>query len=259
MKSYKFLFENINNVKTEQVGFRTLSEMSMDPFELLPSFNNDISEFEDNEKNKQGEYELSTKLHDILSEMDLMGDGLLDVADFSTAIMSVIADEDTFDFMSISMKIFGDDELAKDEMDSAKIEDIISLIVNSANGDIVELKRRICESLQIEYNANNEDVGVDDNKKELETLELAEKIKSDEPYKPMYTLTSGIQKFGKKTKENKKNDDDDDEKETELPLTSLKITTSIKGKEFTDILDKMHIYLFHAVHDVKQIPMMLVD
>ena len=39
------------------------------------------------------------------------------------------------------------------------------------------------------------------------------------------------------------------------PMTSITITKSMEDSDLSRILDKIHVYLFHAVHDVKEIPL----
>eukprot|EP01084_Bolivina_argentea_P052631 96670_1 len=273
VKSYKFLFDGINVKSNEtNIGFREVCEMSVNPFDLLSQISNfeDNSDIQIHKKSKKYEYEFRTQLRGILNEMDLMGDGVLDMADFSTGLMSIVKD-DMYDFMSVSMNIFDDDELNKNDMDAAKIDDIISLILNSNNDQIIGLKELICKGLKIEMIEEDENENENENKEiELGGLELKEKEKIDEPYKPIYQVTSGIQRFGKakenkvdkkgsnENKENKVNDKEIVEKKDindigDLP--NMVITQSIVDSELSDALDKIHIYLFHAVHDVREIPL----
>ena len=265
--------------------------MSINPFDLLPDDfvdddDHDLDEIDDTKadpatddakskkrvkkKGKKYEYEFRTNLNAKLDEMDLMGDGKLDMADFSTALMGIIKD-DTYDSMAIGMRIFDDEGLEKDDMEGVRIPDIIEFLING-DDEFINLRKLICEGLKIEYNENpieDELVNGGDNV-ELVELELKEREKNDEPYKPVYQITNGIQRFGNKKSLNKnknenkndgngndKKEEDEDHDQTQHQgqqdtMTSITITKTFDENE---ILDRIHVYLFHAVHDVKQIPL----
>eukprot|EP01083_Nonionella_stella_P074670 202625_1 len=204
-------------------------------------------------KSNKHENELGSKLYGILSEMDLMGKGRLDMTDLSTALSSVRYKDLEYDLMAISMQIFDDEGLSKDDMEQSKIEDIIEYVVHVEDEEVVELREKICEGLGIEYEEDDEETDEEKEVEELQGLVLADKEKSDEPYKPLYAVTTGIQRFGNTNKTKKKKKDETNE--DELPETALTITKSIKDEQVSEMLDKIHIYLLHAVHDVTNIPL----
>lgn len=297
VKSYRFLFDNINAKKRESVAFREVAQMSVNPFDLLPedSVMTDedydepsITDYKNGDKKnkkkrvkvkkkeKKYEYEFRTKLNEKLVEVDIMGEGALDMISFSTAVTSIVKDY-TYDPMEISTTIFDDDGLQKDDMDAAKIGDIISFVIASEDEEVINLRRLLCEGLGVEYNEDEieDEKDGDGGDTEFAELELKEREKNDEPYKPVYQITSGIQRFGnnKKEKDKDKSKSKDKVKSKEKEnvkevsfeddgslakleqVTSITITKTIDDDNLSEILDKMHVYLFHAVHNVKQIPL----
>ena len=114
-------------------------------------------------------------------------------------------------------------------------------------------------------------------------LELKERETADTPFKPIYAIHSGIQRIGKKAESPKKKAEspkkngkllkngkieridvsplNQDAKETEpeasVPLVDVRsiTVTATDDSEISKMLDKIHIFLFHSVHEVRRIPL----
>merc|ERR1712087_1007930 len=107
-----------------------------------------------------------------------------------------------------------------------------------------------------EEDESGEDAKENGDGAEWDELELAEREQADEPYKPIYQVTSALQRIGVSTeKEEKEEKVGVVAEEEEPPSTTFMITTSIDDKELSGVLDEMHAYLFHAVHEQRLIPL----
>ena len=154
---------------------------------------------------KQYEVEMKTKLITMLREMDLMGEGKLDIADFTSGIMNIVQDYD--DIMEDAELLFETLENLQDDMGSIKIENIVdAIMLNKDDGAAKNIKQQIMIGLELneEDESDDGDDGdgdghdeVDENAFENNMPELYVKPKevdpNQQPYKPIYTLNAGRQ------------------------------------------------------------------
>eukprot|EP00483_Globobulimina_turgida_P012919 UN12943 len=124
----------------------------IDPFDLLDD--KMLTELlKNDEQLKRYEIEMKRKLILLLREMDLMDEGRLDLADFTSAIMNVVNNYD--DIMQDAELLFDELQAEQDDMGAVKIKDIVDAIMlnkdcmaaeNIKKQIVVALKLNDCES-----------------------------------------------------------------------------------------------------------------
>eukprot|EP01083_Nonionella_stella_P047773 127888_1 len=155
---------------------------------------------------KPNEVKMKTQLVQMLREMDLMGEGRLDIADFASGIMNAVMDYD--DIMEDAQLLFETMQNLQDDMGAIKIGDLVNVIMlNEDDGAAKNIKQQMMIGLGLnegeEEDTSSNTTSDHSNEEQEEMPQLIVKpieVDPDEaPLKPIYALTNGIQKIGVKS------------------------------------------------------------
>eukprot|EP00484_Ammonia_sp_Unknown_P020316 CAMPEP_0197038964 /NCGR_PEP_ID=MMETSP1384-20130603/15831_1 /TAXON_ID=29189 /ORGANISM="Ammonia sp." /LENGTH=328 /DNA_ID=CAMNT_0042469481 /DNA_START=275 /DNA_END=1261 /DNA_ORIENTATION=- len=206
----------------------------VDPFDLLDDkVLQDLTTYNEHQQQfNQSEVKMKAKLLEVLREMDLMGEGRLDIADFASGIMNIVNDYD--DIMEDAELLFETLGNLQDDMGSLKIEDIVdAIMLNKDDGAATNIKQQIMMGMNPDGNDADANEEADDDEEDEDGdgedgrqangaekpgdfenmpalhVKPKEHDPNEEPYKPIYYFTKGLQQFAAKQPKSSDNTEDD--------------------------------------------------
>lgn len=192
-RSYRF--------PTQRVRYESI----IDPFDLLDdNMLNDLSKQNEVQLTKD-EVKMREKLKNLLEEMDVMGEGKLDTADFTSGISMLCMDY--ADIMEDAEVLFEELESAQDDMGAIKIKDIVdAILLSTEDGAAKNIKEAIMVALNFDSKTEYEETETESDANIMQQQNDFENMPdlivnpreidpNSQPLKPMYQNGGGFQKI----------------------------------------------------------------
>merc|ERR1719244_2345801 len=66
-------------------------------------------------------------------------------------MMNIVEDDEDHVVLAAAQRMFGDEALPRDDIETAKIEDIVTFILEAQHDENLRLKQKLCDKLNVRY------------------------------------------------------------------------------------------------------------